>query len=49
METNWKPLETRRGAVRCAGFMFMGRSNGINQKCGAAHFWFNVKLPAMWS
>src|SRR5882724_10049029 len=31
METNWKPLETRLGAVRCAGFMFMGRLNGINQ------------------
>ena len=31
METNWKPLETRLGAVRCAGFMFMGRLNSINQ------------------
>jgi len=31
MEANWKPLETRLGAVRCAGFMFMGRVNGINQ------------------
>src|SRR6202162_1093643 len=31
MEANWKPLETRLGAVRCAGFMFMGCLNGINQ------------------
>ena len=30
MEANWKPLENRLGAVRCAGFMFMGRVNGIN-------------------
>ena len=30
MEPNWKPLEIRLGAVRCAGFMFMGRANGIN-------------------
>ena len=25
MEPNWKPLENRLGAARCAGFMFMGR------------------------
>ena len=31
MEANWKPLEAKLGALRCAGFMFMGRSNGINQ------------------
>ncbi len=31
MEANWEPLETRLGAARCAGFMFMGYSNGINQ------------------
>src|SRR5260370_12145499 len=31
MEVNWKPLETRLGAARCAGFMFMGRLNGIYQ------------------
>ena len=30
MEPNWKPLENRLGAARCAGFMFMGRMNGIN-------------------
>jgi len=28
---NWKPLEMRLGAPRCAGFMFMGRLNGVNQ------------------
>ena len=31
MESNWKPLEERLGSRRCAGFMFMGRANGINQ------------------
>lgn len=31
MEANWKPLETKLGTARCAGFMFMGRLNGINQ------------------
>src|ERR1039458_5609739 len=31
MEANWKPLEARLGAARCAGFMFMGCLNGINQ------------------
>lgn len=31
METNWKPLESRLGPARCAGFMFMGRVNGIYQ------------------
>jgi len=30
MEPNWKPLEDRLGTARCAGFMFMGRTNGIN-------------------
>jgi hypothetical protein len=30
MAPNWKPLESRLGAARCAGFMFMGRTNGIN-------------------
>src|SRR6266481_317618 len=30
MEANWKPLETRLGASRCAGFMFVG-CLGINQ------------------
>ena len=31
MEPNWKPLEARLSPARCAGFMFMGRVNGINQ------------------
>ena len=31
MQANWKPLERRLGPARCAGFMFMGRMNGINQ------------------
>jgi hypothetical protein len=31
MKPNWKPLEARLGPARCAGFMFMGRVNGINQ------------------
>jgi hypothetical protein len=30
MAPNWKPLERRLSAARCAGFMFMGRANGIN-------------------
>ena len=30
MKPNWKPLEARLGPLRCAGFMFMGRTNGIN-------------------
>jgi hypothetical protein len=30
MAPNWKPLEGRLGAARCAGFMFMGRTNGMN-------------------
>ena len=30
MTPNWKALEAAIGAKRCAGFMFMGRMNGIN-------------------
>ena len=30
MLPNWKPLEERLGPSRCAGFMYMGRLNGIN-------------------
>ena len=30
MEPNWEPLEARLGPARCAGFIFMGRVNGIN-------------------
>jgi hypothetical protein len=31
MEPVWAPLERRLGKARCAGFMFMGRLNGINR------------------
>jgi hypothetical protein len=31
MEPDWKPLEARLGAARCAGFMFMGCVKGIRQ------------------
>jgi hypothetical protein len=31
MKPNWKPLQARLSPGRCAGFMFMGRVNGINQ------------------
>jgi hypothetical protein len=31
MEPNWKPLETRLGVARCAGFMYMGILNGVHQ------------------
>ena len=30
MEPNWKPLIDKLGERHCAGFMFMGRVNGIN-------------------
>ena len=30
MEANWKPLEEKLGCAHCAGFMFMGRMNGVN-------------------
>jgi hypothetical protein len=30
MQPNWKPLESVLGRTRCAGFMYMGRINGIN-------------------
>lgn len=43
MEPNWKPLETRLGKKRCAGFMFMGRVNGINlYKHGIARMYLNL-------
>lgn len=29
MQPNWKPLEKILGRVRCAGFMFMGKANGV--------------------
>jgi hypothetical protein len=31
MKPNWKLLEARIGPASCAGFMLMGRVNGINQ------------------
>jgi hypothetical protein len=43
MEPNWKPLEERLGSKRCAGFMFMGRVNGINlYKHGIARMYLNL-------
>lgn len=30
MEPNWGPLEAKLGRARCAGFMYMGRFNGLN-------------------
>jgi len=43
MEPNWKPLEQRVGRRRCAGFMFMGRVNGINlYKHGIARVYLNL-------
>jgi hypothetical protein len=43
MEPNWKPLEQRLGRKRCAGFMFMGRVNGINlYKHGIARIYLNL-------
>ena len=32
MDNNhWKPLVSRLGAARCAGFMYMGQANRIHQ------------------
>ena len=43
MEPNWKPLEARLGKARCAGFMFMGRVNGINlYKHGISRTYLNL-------
>lgn len=43
MKPNWKPLEQRLGITRCAGFMFMGRVNGINlYKHGIARKYLNL-------
>lgn len=43
MEPNWKPLEARLGTARCAGFMFMGRANGINlYKHGISRTYLNL-------
>ena len=43
MEPNWRPLEDRLGRARCAGFMFMGRVNGINlYKHGISRTYLNL-------
>jgi hypothetical protein len=43
VEANWKPLENRLGAARCAGFMFMGCVNGINlYKHGISRSYLNL-------
>ncbi len=43
MEPNWKPLEQKLGKKRCAGFMFMGRVDGINlYKHGIARIHLNL-------
>jgi hypothetical protein len=43
MEPNWKPLIDKLGERRCAGFMFMGKVNGINlYKHGIARLYLNL-------
>src|SRR6266700_7109272 len=43
VEANWKPLEKVLGKARCAGFMFMGRVNGINlYKHGITRTYLNL-------
>ena len=43
MEPNWKPLVDKLGEERCAGFMYMGRVNGINlYKHGIARMYLNL-------
>jgi hypothetical protein len=43
MRANWKPLEERLGPARCAGFMYMGRIDGINQyKHGLSRRYLNL-------
>ncbi|MGB9071067.1 MAG: hypothetical protein WCC22_00220 [Terriglobales bacterium] len=43
VEANWKPLENRLGSARRAGFMFMGRVNGINlYKHGISRSYLNL-------
>jgi hypothetical protein len=42
-EPNWNPLEKRLGRHRCAGFMYMGRVNGINlYKHGISRSYLNL-------
>lgn len=43
MEPNWKPLKDKLGEERCAGFMYMGRVNGINlYKHGIARIYLDL-------
>jgi hypothetical protein len=43
MKPIWVPLEKRLGRDRCAGFMFMGRVNGINlYKHGITRTYLNL-------
>ena len=43
MEPVWAPLERRLGKARCAGFMFMGRINGVNRyKHGITRTYLNL-------
>ncbi len=43
MKANWKPLEVKLGKAGCAGFMFMGRINGINlYKHGISRTYLNL-------
>jgi len=43
MEPNWTPLVDKLGEERCAGFMYMGRVNGINlYKHGIARMYLNL-------
>ena len=44
MRANWKPLEDRLGPARCAGFMYMGRINGVNlYKHGLSRRYLNLR------
>jgi len=43
MEANWKPLENKLTPAHCAGFMFMGRLNGVNlYKHGLSRHYLNL-------
>lgn len=43
MRPNWLPLERLLGWSRCAGFMYMGRVNGINlYKHGISRTYLNL-------
>lgn len=43
MQPNWKPLERVLGRTKCAGFMYMGRVNGIHlYKHGISRSYLNL-------